>query len=643
MSISLERDWRAVLRRVPWVHLALFVGVMTVYLLTLAPGVLGGDPGEYQFVPYILSMAHPTGTPIYILLGKLWSSLPFGPSVAWRMNLLSAVSASLAAVTVYHHVQWRTRRVVPALAAALSLAFGLTFWEQATMADKYAFNAFMVALVLHLALRWGATRSPATLKLLALAYGLSLTHHRTMVLFAPTLLAYVWWYERGALWRDRRRLLQLAAYLLTPLLLYLYLPWAVARNLPPGMWHPHTVGGWAADLYDEEWIREVRVVPLEQPVTIPFYLQVLRTDFTWAGAALGIAGLIVQFRRRWTDALLLLSNYLLQAILAANYHVPRHWVFFLPSFVIFALWIGEGLGWVWERVERIGRRWERGRWALMMALALAMLAMPLASFAGRYRPFREAHMGAGVLDPWRQVLKDGYEGERLGRAIADVAPEAIIVCDWEQSTPLWYFQQVEGWRPDVKIIYPMERLDEAEASGRPVYVARTHPGLADRWHPSAEGPLIALHSEPVLELPPAISPLGIQLGDSFELAGFRYGQADFYPGTVVPLTLYWRALQGPAGDYSVSLRLYDQAGQEVLKEDSQHPVLGTYPTSRWTAGEVVADYYEIQLSPDLPPGNYRWGVILYRPLPDGGWENLKVGGTDSEVAMGGSFKVSERP
>jgi Protein O-mannosyl-transferase TMEM260-like len=642
MSMSLERDWRVALRRVPWMHLALFVGVMAVYLLTLAPGVLGGDPGEYQFVPYILSMAHPTGTPIYILLGKLWSSLPFGPSVAWRMNLLSAVSASLATVTVYHHVQWRTRRVVPALAAALSLAFGLTFWEQATMADKYAFNAFMVALVLHLALRWGETRSPATLKLLALAYGLSLTHHRTMVLFAPALLAYVWWYERGALWRDRRRLFQLAALLLTPLLLYLYLPWAAARNLPPGMWHPHTVGDWAADLYDEEWIREVRVVPLEQPVTIPFYLQVLRSDFTWAGAALGIAGLVVQFRRRWTDALLLLSNYLLQAILAANYHVPRHWVFFLPSFVIFSLWIGEGLGWVWERVERIGRRWGRGRWALIIALALAMLAMPFVSFAGRYRPFREAHMGAGVLDPWRQVLKDGYEGERLGRAIADVAPEAIIVCDWEQSTPLWYFQQVEGWRPDVEIIYPMERLDEAEASGRPVYVARTHPGLADRWHPSAEGPLIALHSEPVLELPPALSPLGVQLGDLFELAGFRYGQADFYPGTVVPLTLYWRALQGPADDYSVSLRLYDQAGQEILKEDSQHPVLGTYPTSQWTAGEVVADYYEFQLPPGLSPGNYRWGVILYRPLLDGGWENLKVSGTDSEVAMGGSFQVRER-
>ena len=119
MTLSRERNGWLVVRSVPWVHLALFTGVLVVYLLTLAPGVLGGDAGEYQFVPYILSMAHPTGTPIYILLGKLWSSLPFGPSVAWRMNLLSAVSAALATVTVYHHVWWSTKRRVPALVAAL--------------------------------------------------------------------------------------------------------------------------------------------------------------------------------------------------------------------------------------------------------------------------------------------------------------------------------------------------------------------------------------------------------------------------------------------------------------------------------------------------------------------------------------------
>jgi hypothetical protein len=111
---------------------------------------------------------------------------------------------------------------------------------------------------------------------------------------------------------------------------------------------------------------------------------------------------------------------------------------------------------------------------------------------------------------------------------------------------------------------------------------------------------------------------------------------------VVPLTLYWRALSVLAHDYSVSLRLFDAAGQEIFKQDSQHPVLGTYPTSQWSAGEVVGDYYEIQLPSDLAPGAYQWGVILYRTLPEGGWENLKVAGGEEEVAVGGTIEVGGR-
>jgi len=235
-------------------------------------------------------------------------------------------------------------------------------------------------------------------------------------------------------------------------------------------------------------------------------------------------------------------------------------------------------------------------------------------------------------------------GERIGRAIAAVDQDAIILCDWEQATPLWYYQQVEGWRPDVQVIYPMERLAEAEATGRPLYLARTAPGLAGAWHPSNTGPLIALQPTPVTELPEGegIVPIGLRLGNAFELAGCRTEGTRFRPPAVVPLTLYWRALEAPGHDYSVSLRLLDGAGQELLRVDSQHPVLGTYPTSLWTAGEVVGDYYELQLPADLAAGSYRWGVILYRTLPGGGWENLEVAGTGQELAVGGTIEVLAR-
>jgi hypothetical protein len=630
-------------RLLPWLPLALLCTTLTLYCTTLAPGVLGGDPGEYQFVPYILSMPHPTGTPLYILLSKLWSALPLGPSVAWRLNLLGAISASLAVVMLYQCAYLLTRRAVPALAAALLFALGATFWEQATMADKYAFNAFMLGLVLYLALRWGRAPTIRGLELLALGYGLSLAHHRTMALLALPLLGYVWWYERAALWRDWRRLLRLVLLLCLPLLLYLYLPWAVARDLPPGQWQPRTWLDWIVAMYDEGWIREIRVVPGQQNETMGRYGQVLLHDFGLLALPLALAGLLLQVRRRLPDAIFLLLVFLPQAILAANYHVPRRWVFFLPSFFVYALWLAGGLGWAWDGVEWLCARWgARAVRVATTALAVVMLALPLALLPDRYGSFREAHLGAGVLDIWRQELKWGAMGERLGRAIAAVEPGAAIVCDWEQATPLWYYQYVEGWRPDVEIVYPMERLEEAAAGGRPLYIARTQPGLADRWHPSCEGPLLALHEQPVRALPAGLVPLGLRLGESLELTGFVQGEADLYPGTVLPLTLYWRAVQAPAFDYSVSLRLYDGQGHDLARVDSQHPALGTYPTSLWAAGEVVGDYYEIQLPAGLAPGSYQWGVLVYRTLPEGGWLNLKVAGTDQELASGGTIVVQAR-
>jgi hypothetical protein len=643
-----------------WAWVPLVIGIAIVYLRTLAPGVVGGDPGELQFVPAILSIPHPTGTPLYILLGKLWSMLPLGPTVAWRMNLLAAVSATLACLAVYFTVALYVRQPLPALGAALSLAVGLTFWEQALLADKYAFNALMVAAVLYLTLRWGKTRAPGTLRLLALVYGLSLTHHRTAALFAPSLLGYVWFLEKGALWRDRRRLVVLGALVLAPLLLYLYLPWAEARNLPPGTWRPGTLHEWYGYLLDTGFSGAVQINLADLGERLLIYMRTLVRDFTWVGAALGVGGLAWMFgRRRWLDAVFLLVNYGLQVLLAANYRVPRHWVFFIPSFVIFALWVGEGLSALWQGLERLEPRAGRAFGVpLSLFLVLATLAWPLVPFAGRYRPLRDAHQGVGVLDVWRQTLKRGHMGDRVGRAIAGVEPDAIILCDWEQATPLWYYQQVERLRPDVTIVYPIERLGEVAASGRPLYIARAHAGLADRWYPSCSDSLIRLRDTPDLELPPSAAQWtaaqSARLGP-FELVGYRYGEPPdagrssgaerppFYPGEVVPLTLYWRAVEKPAHDYSVSVRFFDPGGGQVGQVDAQHPVLGTYPTSRWAAGEGVSDYYELQIPPRTAPGNYRWGVILYRALPEGGWESLKVEGTGEEMAMGGTVEVRARP
>ena len=66
---------------------------LLVYLRTLLPGVSVGDWAESQSIPARLGIPHPTGYPLFVLAGKLFSLLPVG-SVAYRAGLLSALAAA---------------------------------------------------------------------------------------------------------------------------------------------------------------------------------------------------------------------------------------------------------------------------------------------------------------------------------------------------------------------------------------------------------------------------------------------------------------------------------------------------------------------------------------------------------------------
>src|SRR5262245_21240484 len=92
----LGRTIRAIMQRDSPTCLALVLGVLALYMATLLPGIGSGDTAEFQRVAPTLGVAHPTGYPLYTMLGWLWSRLPLGGTPAWRMNLFSAGAAALA-------------------------------------------------------------------------------------------------------------------------------------------------------------------------------------------------------------------------------------------------------------------------------------------------------------------------------------------------------------------------------------------------------------------------------------------------------------------------------------------------------------------------------------------------------------------
>ena len=102
------------------------------------------------------------------------------------------------------------------------------------------------------------------------------------------------------------------------------------------------------------------------------------------------------------------------------------------------------------------------------------------------------------------------------------------------------------------------------------------------------------------------------LGDEIGLRGWTLlddGRPRF---DQLSLELFWTADQTPTRDYKVFVHLLD-AQQQLVAQDDSMPARWRHPTGSWTAGEIVTDQHQIELSGPLPAGEYLLTVGMYDP------------------------------
>jgi hypothetical protein len=331
-------------------------------------------------------------------------------------------------------------------------------------------------------------------------------------------------------------------------------------------------------------------------------------------------------------------------VLESNYQLPRHWVFFLPAFLIWSVWLGLGFDAAIGQTRPLP---SRHRALAVAAIVVAVIAVQAGSAWARGAiTLVRSEAGSETLDAWRQDLQRSPIAERFGRlAFANALPEAIVVCDWEQATVLWYLQRVEGARPDLLIRYPIERLDEtlaeARRTGRAVYLSRTLPGVEARGVLSSHGPLLQVLPPPG-PVPPTVQRVEARFEGGLALVGVDWHAPTLRPGSVVPFTLYWRADSAMTHAYAVSVRLVSMDGTILAAHDERHPGLGTSPTNRWAPGQVVGDYRELPIGSRLQPGAYRVQVVPYRVDPLRNLRRLDQSGQQSEDGVSLPIEVEPR-
>ena len=93
--------------------------------------------------------------------------------------------------------------------------------------------------------------------------------------------------------------------------------------------------------------------------------------------------------------------------------------------------------------------------------------------------------------------------------------------------------------------------------------------------------------------PPMAHEIRIRFGDVAELLGYDLAPGPYASDRAIPITLYWRALEGAASaDYIVFTHLLASDGHLVAQHDGP-PAVGARPTPGWLPGEIIADHHEM--------------------------------------------------
>ncbi|MBN2417500.1 DUF2723 domain-containing protein [bacterium] len=212
-----------------------FIIAFLTYLRTVAPTTSFWDCGEFIACSYTLSVMHPPGAPLYLLIGRLLTLLPLAGDIGLRVNLFSVFVSAVTVLLTYLVIEqlirrWRgsartleDRLILYASAGfgALAFAFSDSFWFNAVEAEVYAFSMFFTALVVWLALYWGerARREGNMLLILIIFYlfGLAIGVHLLNILAFPVVLMIALFHDNLQV---RRLLLLITLQAAVPLILY---------------------------------------------------------------------------------------------------------------------------------------------------------------------------------------------------------------------------------------------------------------------------------------------------------------------------------------------------------------------------------------------------------------------------------------
>ena len=429
-------------RKTAFACLLLILIDCVVYLKTLAPAVQFIDSGELAVVCQTLGIAHPTGYPLYTLLGRLFTLLPFKDTI-FRVNLFSLLSVCLANLFLFliilkvlgskSHASFWT-----GFLTSLVFSFTPTWWGMATSNEVYGLNILSACLIIYMIQIWREKHRKAggvnILYLLAFVYGLSFGNHMMMVLLLPAVIYMLLAYDKKTLF-SAEKLLPCVLFFVLGLSIYLYLPIRSAQNPVLDWGNPENwsafkrhVSGWQykvwmfSNSFDQLFLNLNKFAKLFFK-NFPLYF----FPFT----LLGIWRFIDKDRRFLIFLLILFLSTLIYAI---NYSIPDIDSYFLGCILVNAILVGSGFCFIFENLQKVKIHKFITAGILFLFIFFPLILLKVNYFEqDKSRNNLAYDLNSNIL---RSAKKDGL----------------ILTQLWGHYSPWLYLRYVEYKRPDLIVI-----------------------------------------------------------------------------------------------------------------------------------------------------------------------------------------------
>lgn len=449
--------------------IAAFIFPFILYVVTLAPSVTFIDSGELAAVATKLGVAHPTGYPLFTVIGNVFTKLPVGDPV-YRLNLMCAFLSSFAIMLFFNMLLSLTVKIADglkesklsetillnvSLAASLVLAYSRTFWDTANAIEVYSLHTVLLIANLFLILKASGEidrNSELTHDrfwlVFAFVLGLSFTNHLSTIFLSVGCL-YLYFAVNGFGQLSFKRIMFMAIPFLLGISVYVYLvvradneilSWGNPHNFE-NFWRHFTGKQFSVWMFssfenaEKQFTYFTKNFPMEYAV------------FPLMFAVPGLFLLFKEARRIFNFTLLL---FLFCIIYAINYDIYDIDSYFLLAFIVAVIWVCMGLLWLVSKVKDNAS-----------TISFAFLLLPLMPLVMNFEKTDESK-NYFVDDYTNNVFKSADKNAIImstqwdfwisssiyQQFVRNIRPD-IAVIDKELLRKSWYFEYLKKHYPDI--------------------------------------------------------------------------------------------------------------------------------------------------------------------------------------------------